>query len=110
MELGLVIMRARVARLPPSRHTLHRRLRLLDRRTGRLPPRTTFLPSALRSAIPQGTTRGAADPTRTPTSLPRSPQCGDASASLSPGPSEIALLFHAPIRKRQEFPDYDAVN
>jgi hypothetical protein len=100
-----------VARLPPSRHTLHRRLRLLDRRTGRHSPlRTTFLPAALAICHSPGLPtqrRRRSDPNAT--SRTRSPPCGDASSSLSPGPSRDALVATRRSAKRQEFPITDAV-
>src|SRR5437016_8352688 len=100
-----------MARLPPSRHTLHRRLRLLDRRTRRPSPlRTTFLPAAL--AI--GHSRGLPTPRRrrsdpNATFQTRSPPCDDASSSLSPGPSRDALVATRRSARRQEFPITDAV-
>src|SRR6266404_7426256 len=100
-----------MARLPPSRHTLHRRLRLLDRRTGRHSPlRTTFLPAALAICHSPGLPtqrRRRSDPNAT--SRTRSPPCGDASSSLSPGPSRDALVATRRSAKRQEFPITDAV-
>src|SRR5438132_13517746 len=100
-----------MARLPPSRHTLHRRLRLLDRRTRRHSPlRTRFLPAALAICHSRGLPterRRRSDPNAT--SRTRSPPCGDASSSLSPGPSRDALVATRRSARRQEFPIIDSV-
>ena len=93
-ELGLGDYEGRVARLPPSRHTLHRRLRVLDRRAGRPSPlRTTFRRAARAIChsrrLPTQRHRRS-DPSAT--SQTRSRQCDDASSSLSPGPSRDALV------------------
>ena len=91
------LQRARVARLPPSRHTLYRRLRLFDRRTRRHPPlRTTFLlvpPGICHSPRLPTQRRRRSDPSDiSPT---RSQQSEGASSSLSPGPFEMPLLQYA---------------
>src|SRR5271167_778562 len=100
-----------MARLPPSRHTLHCRLRLLDRRTRRLPPlRINFLPTALAICHSRGLStqrRRRSGPNAT--SRTRSPPCGDASSPPSPEPSRDALVAMRRSAKRQEFPITDAV-
>ncbi len=82
------------ARLPPSRHTLHRRLRLFDRRAGRPSPlRTTFpcaAPAISHSRRLPTQRHRRSDPSAT--SQTRSRPCDDASSSLSPGPSRDALV------------------
>src|SRR5712691_11173767 len=100
-----------MARLPPSRHTLHRRLRLLDRRTRRHPPlRTTFLPAALATCHSRGLPtqrRHRSDPNAT--SRTRSPRCGGALSPPLPELSRDALVATRRSAKRQEFPITDAV-
>jgi hypothetical protein len=106
---ALVIMR--VARLPPSRHTLHRRLRLPDRRTSRHPPlRTSFRPAALAICPSPGLPtqrRRRSDPNAT--FQIRSPPCRDASSPPSPDPSRDALAAMRRSARRPEFPITDAV-
>src|SRR5712692_2971189 len=100
-----------MARLPPSRHTLHRRLRLLDRRTRRHPPlRTTFLPAALATCHSRGSPtqrRHRSDPNAT--SRTRSPRCGGALSPPLPELSRDALVATRRSARRHEFPITDAV-
>src|SRR5260370_39653750 len=100
-----------MARLPPSRHTLHRRLRLLDRRTRRHPPlRTTFLPAALATCHSRGLPtkrRHRSDPNAT--SRTRSPRCGGALSTPLPELSRDALVATRRSARRHEFPITDAV-
>ena len=102
---------ARVARLPPSRHTLHRRLRFLDRRTRRHSPlRTRFLSAALAICHSRGLPtqrRRRSDPNGT--SPTRSQQSEGASSSRSPRPFRDVLAAIRPSGRRQEFPITDAV-
>src|SRR5713101_6471176 len=100
-----------MARLPPSRHTLHRRLRLLDRRTRRHPPlRTTFLPAALATChsrrLPTQR-RHRSDPNAT--SRTRSLRCGGALSPPLPELSRDALVATRRSARRHEFPITDAV-
>src|SRR5229473_3377092 len=100
-----------MARLPPSRHTLHRRLRLLDRRTRRHSPlRTTFLPAARAICHSPGLPtprRRQSDPNAT--FPPRSRPSDDASSSLSPGAFPDALVVTGLPAKPAEFLITDAV-
>src|SRR5713226_8822342 len=100
-----------MARLPPSRHTLHRRLRFLDRRTRRHPPlRTTFLPAALATCHSRGLPtqrRHRSDPNAT--SRTRSPRCGGALSPPLPELSRDALVATRRSARRHEFPITDAV-
>src|SRR5262245_65359979 len=83
-----------MARLPPSRHTLHCRIRFLDRRAVLPSPlRTTFCCTALaicHSRRLPTQRRRRSDPSAT--SQTRSRPCDDASSSLSPRPSRDALV------------------
>src|SRR5215471_21330024 len=101
-----------MARLPPSRHTLHCRLRFLDRRAGRPSPlRTTFCCTALaicRSRRLPTQRRRRSDPSAT--SQTRSRPCDDASSSLSPRPSRDALVATPRSARHYEFPITDAVS
>src|SRR5215469_2047357 len=100
-----------MARLPPSRHTLHCRLRFLDRRAGRPSPlRTTFCCTALaicHSRRLPTQRRRRSDPSAT--SQTRSRPCDDASSSLSPRPSRDALVATPRSARHYEFPITDAV-
>src|SRR5947209_20338144 len=100
-----------MARLTPPRHTLHRRLRLLDRRTMRHPPlRTTFLPAALATCHSRGLPtqrRHRSDPNAT--SRTRSPRCGGALSPPLPELSRDALVARRRSARRHEFPITDAV-
>src|SRR5262249_20732 len=100
-----------MARLSPSRHTLHCRLRFLDRRAGRpCPLRTTFCCTALAICHSQRLPtqrRRRSDPNAT--SQTRSRPCDDASSSLSPRPSRDALVATPRSARHYEFPITDAV-
>src|SRR5262249_22890852 len=100
-----------MARLSPSRHTLHCRLRFLDRRAGRPSPlRTTFCCTALAICHSQRLPtqrRRRSDPNAT--SQTRSRPCDDASSSLSPRPSRDALVATPRSPRHYEFPITDAV-
>src|SRR5215472_1349189 len=100
-----------MARLSPSRHTLHCRLRFLDRRAGRPSPlRTTFCCTALaicHSRRLPTQRRRRSDPSAT--SQTRSRPCDDASSSLSPRPSRDALVATPRSARHYEFPITDAV-
>src|SRR5208337_3624834 len=102
---------ARMARLPPSRNTLHRRLRLPDLREGDDSPlRTSRRPEApetSRSRRLPTQRRRRSDPSAT--SRTRSPPCADATPSLSQGASNDVPAATLRANKRLRSETYDAV-
>src|SRR5262249_46500908 len=109
---GLCRLRgARLAWLPPSRHTLYRRLRLPDRRTRRLSPLRTGSHRALRGICPSRRFPTQRRPQSGPngTCRPRSPASAGVSSSLLPGRSPDAPAATRRPKTSAKFQITDAV-
>ncbi len=106
---------ARVARLPPPRHAVHRRLRLPDLREGGDSPLRTLCRPVAPDRAPETCHSRQLPTQRRRRSGPngifrtRSRQCDDASPSLSPGASNDARAATRRANRRTPIQIYDAV-